>query len=110
MSHSRGPLPLDPVSWLEVLISAGDGASAGCGRMSKRRKRRVKGGEGESLIHQRPHVIVFISPHLIGVRNVQLSHVSLRGGGQLASISSIFPPADWGPSAQGASHWERSLH
>lgn len=70
MSHSRGPplllLPLDLVSWLQVLIRAG--GTEGCRRDVGKKGRRKK----NSLIHQwascaamLPHV--FIGPHLIGV-------------------------------------------
>lgn len=68
MSHSPGLLPLDPVSWLEVLIRAGGTEGAkDAGRTSEWEEKERKGGVGgwkKSLIHQPaavpPHV--FISP------------------------------------------------
>lgn len=59
--------------------------------MQEERGKKRQKGEKESLIHQWPLCAVvppyaFIIPHLIGVRNAYLSHVSLGGGGQLACI------------------------
>lgn len=109
MSHSYGLLPLDPVSWLEVLIRAGgtEGAKDAGGTRKKRERKEVK--KKKSLIHQWPPCAampphVFISPHLIGVWNAYLSHVSLRGGGQLACIQHL-SQADGGADVTGSSSW-----
>lgn len=90
MSHSRGPplllLPLDLVSWLQVLIRAG--GTEGCRRDVGKKGRRKK----NSLIHQWASCAAMLPSRLYRsssnrcLKRILLSCFTRGGGGQLACI------------------------
>lgn len=81
MSHSCVHLPLDLVFWCEVLIRAVGMVGAKKFKIKKQEQGGKKGGKKALIHHGLLFAVVlsysFISPHLIGFRSANLSHVSL---------------------------------